>query len=68
MTIMELKQKYNEQIIERAATEIVVAGLSRISAEGGEHATPLAAEIHRCFEDINNSSWNDIRAIIKRSL
>lgn len=68
MTITELKGKHSERIIEQAVTEIVIAGLSRISAAPGDYATPLAADIHRCFEDINNSSWNDIRAIIKRSL
>ena len=68
MGITELKQKYNERIISQAVTDIVAAGLAKIAACEGDYCTPLAAEISRCFEDINNSSWDDIRSVIKRML
>ena len=68
MKVTELKLKYNERIISQAATEIVAAGLSKIAASDGDYNTPLAAEIRRCFEDINNSSWDEIRSVIKRML
>lgn len=68
MNITELKQKHSERIICQAVTDIVIAGLSKIAALDGDYVTPLAADIRRCFDDINNSSWEDIRAIIKRSL
>ena len=68
MTITELKAKYSERIVEATVTEIVVAGISRIAAEDGDHTTPLASEIRRCFDDINASKWDDIRSIVKRSL
>ena len=68
MTITELKAKYSERIVEATVTDIVVAGISRIAAEDGDYTTPLAAEIRRCFDDINASKWDDIRSIVKRSL
>lgn len=68
MTITELKAKYNERIISQAVADIVVAGISRIAALDGDYTTPLASEIRRCFDDINESKWDDIRSIIKRSL
>ncbi len=68
MTITELKAKYSERIISQTVTDIVVAGISRIAAEDGDYVTPLAMEIRRCFDDINESKWDDIRSIVKRSL
>lgn len=68
MTITELKAKYNERIINQTVTDIVVAGISRLAAEDGDYTTPLASEIRRCFDDINESKWDDIRSIVKRSL
>ena len=68
MTITELKAKYSERIINQTVTDIVVAGISRIAAEDGDYTTPLASVIRRCFDDINESKWDDIRSIVKRSL
>ena len=68
MTITELKQKHPERIIGMTVTYIVIAGLSRIASEEGDYTTPLTADVRRCFDDINGSSWDDIRSIIKRSL
>ena len=68
MTITELKANYSERIISQTVTDIVVAGISRIAAEDGDYVTPLAMEIRRCFDDINESKWDDIRSIVKRSL
>lgn len=67
MSITELKQRHNERIITIAVTEIVLAGLARIANQETD-ASPLAVDVRKCFDDINNSSWDDIRAIIKRSL
>lgn len=68
MTITDLKAKYNERLIQMAAAEIVIAGLGRIASEDARPGSPLAEDMRKCFDDINNSSWDDIRAIIKRSL
>ena len=69
MGITELKEKYSERLISIVVTEIVVGGMARIrekdpTAEG----SPLGVEVRKCFNDIDNSKWDDIRAIIKRSL
>ncbi|MBO7093759.1 MAG: hypothetical protein J6W33_02525 [Spirochaetia bacterium] len=67
MNITELKAKHNERIITIAVTEIILAGLSRIASQEPD-PTPLAVDVKKCFDDINNSNWDDIRAVIKRSL
>ena len=68
MNITELRAKYNERLLQMVAAEIVIAGLGRIASEEARPGSPLAEDMRRCFTDINNSSWDDIRAIIKRSL
>lgn len=68
MTITELKAKHGERIINLVVSDIVVAGLGRIAAEPSGRQDPLAESCRECFTDINASGWDDIRAIIKRSL
>lgn len=69
MTITELKEKYNERLISIVVTEIVIGGMAKLrdkypAAEG----SPLGIDVRKCFDDMDNSTWDDIRAIIKRSL
>ena len=69
MTYPEAKDRYGEQILGIACTDIVLAGINKNLREGGsEYSNPLGAEVLRCIEDINKSEWNDLRNIIKRSL
>lgn len=70
MGITELKQKHNERIINLVVTDIVIAGLSRLKTDEEVRSAdnPLVESWAKCFTDINNSSWDDIRAIIKRCL
>lgn len=71
MGITELKQKHNERIINRVVTDIVMAGLTKLKIDEEVNSpddNPLVESAKRCFDDINDSSWDDIRAIIKRSL
>lgn len=70
MGITELKQKHNERIINLVVTDIVVAGLKALIEDDDIKSpdNPLVESWKKCFDDINDSSWNDIRAIIKRSL
>ncbi len=68
MTITELKQKHTERIIAIAVTEIVISGMARIRERTPKEGSPLGIDVRKCFEDIDNSTWEDIRAIIKRSL
>lgn len=69
MGITELKEKYNERLISIVVTEIVVGGMTRIREKDPEaEGSPLGVEVRKCFDDIDGSKWDDIRAIIKRSL
>lgn len=69
MGITELKQKHNERIIGLVVTDIVIAGLKALKEDDIKSPdNPLVESWKRCFDDINDSSWDDIRAIIKRSL
>ena len=69
MGITELKQKHNERIIGLVVTEIVIAGMKALKEDGIKSPdNPLVESCKRCFDDINDSSWDDIRAVIKRSL
>lgn len=69
MGITELKQKHNERIINLVVTDIVIAGLKALKEDDiNSPDNPLVESWKRCFDDINGSSWDDIRAVIKRSL
>lgn len=70
MGITELKQKHNERIINLVVTDIVIAGLTKLKTDEEVNSpdNPLVESWKRCFDDINGSSWDDIRAVIKRSL
>lgn len=70
MGITELKNKHTERMINLVVTDIVIAGLSRLKTDQDLKApdNPLAESWAACFTDINGSSWDDIRSIIKRSL
>lgn len=66
MTYGQLREKHTDRIVIMAVTEIVTAGIQKLSASDLEG--PSGAAIKACLEDIKNSTWNDIRAIVKRSL
>ena len=69
MGITELKQKHNERIINLVVTDIVIAGLKALKEDDVRSAdNPLVESWKKCFDDIDGSSWDDIRAVIKRSL
>lgn len=70
MGITELKQKHNERILNLVVTDIVIAGLSKLKTDEEiiSKDNPLVESWKACFDDINGSSWDDIRAVIKRSL
>lgn len=69
MGITELKEKHSERLVNLTVTEIVLGGLARIrEKDPAAEGSPLGIEVRKCFDDIDNSTWDDIRAIIKRSL
>lgn len=69
MGITELKEKHSERLVNLTVTEIVLGGLARIrEKDRAAEGSPLGIEVRKCFDDIDNSTWDEIRAIIKRSL
>lgn len=70
MGITELKTRHTERMINLVSTDIVIAGLRelvRVYAHK-EIDNPLAEDFKKCLDDINGSTWDEIRSIIKRSL
>ena len=68
MTYPELKEKYGERIMGIACTDIVLTGIKENLREDGAYNNQLRSKVLKCITDINNSEWNDLRNIIKRSL
>lgn len=69
MKVTELKLKHNEFIVNLVVTDIVIAGLKALKEDDVKSKdNPLVESWKACFDDINDSSWDDIRAVIKRSL
>ena len=69
MGITELKEKYGERLVNLTVTEIVLGGMSQIRQKDPEaEGSPLGVEVRKCFDEIDNSTWDEIRAIIKRTL
>ena len=70
MGLTELKQKHSERMIGLVVADIVIAGLRELSRshENTKPDNPLAVDWKACFMDINGSTWDEIRSIIKRSL
>ena len=70
MGLTELKQKHSERMISLVTTDIVIAGLRELARvyANKELDNPLAEDFKKCLDDINGSTWDEIRSIIKRSL
>ncbi len=72
MNITELRKAHNERIINLVVSDIVVAGLGKlmdtVSSGKVDKTNPLTESWAKCLEDISESKWDDIRAVIKRSL
>lgn len=70
MGITELKNKHTERMINLVSTDIVIAGLRELVRvyANKEINDPLAEDFKMCLDDINGSTWEEIRSIIKRTL
>ena len=72
VNITELKALHGERVINLVVSDIVVSGLAKLmdSVKQGkiDKDNPLNAAWVDCLTNINGSKWDDIRAIIKRSL
>lgn len=67
MTITEMREKYGDRMLNRAVTEIVIAGLE-ILRHRATTGNTFDIAVVAIAEDIDASEWNDVRSIIKRSL
>ena len=67
MTLAEFKEKYGERVLTLVATEIVKSGLDVVKEEGIT-GRPMEVTIAVVAEDLIKADWNDVRAVIKRSL
>lgn len=67
MNITQMREKYGERVLNRAVTDIVIAGLETVKSreESGRSSEIVTALVAK---DIDASEWNDVRAIIKRML
>lgn len=74
MTYSDLKEKHGERLLSRAATDIVLTGIRGLKEhlerdpEYPEEKSALERELISLIDDINSGSWDEVRAVIKRSL
>jgi hypothetical protein len=67
MGFIEIREKYGERMLSMVATDIVLQGLRSLQ-ERYDDRSALGREMKACIEDINSGSWDEIRAVIKRTL
>lgn len=67
MGFIEIREKYGERMLSMVATDIVQQGI-RFLQEHYDDRSSLGKEMKACIEDINSGSWDEIRAVIKRTL
>ena len=67
MGYIEIREKYGERMLSMAATDIVIQGI-KYMLEHYDERSALGRDLKACMEDINSGSWDEIRAVIKRSL
>lgn len=67
MGYIEIREKYGERMLSMAAADIVIQGI-KCMLEHYDERSSLGKDLKACMEDINSGSWDEIRAVIKRSL
>lgn len=67
MNYMEFKDKYGDRVVSLAVSELVREGLEAVAAKG-DTGRPMEITIAAVASDLMKSEWNDVRAVIKRSL
>ena len=64
--ITEIKARHGEKVLQLTVTSIITEGIKAMLAEDPQ--SPIGKAVDACLKDIIAQDWNDIRAIIKRSL
>jgi len=67
MQYMNFKDKYGDRVVSLAVSEIVREGLEAVMAKG-DSGRPMEITIAAVASDLMKQDWNDVRAVIKRSL
>ena len=67
MSFIELRDKYGERMLSMCATDIVIQGI-KFMKEHYDDRSALGRDLKACMEDIDAGSWDEIRAVIKRTL
>lgn len=67
MQYMNFKDKFGDRVVSLAVAEIVREGLEAVIAKS-ETGRPMEITIAAVASDLTKQEWNDVRAIIKRSL
>ena len=67
MGFIELREKYGERMLSMCATDIVIQGI-KYMLEHYDDRSALGRDLKACMKDINAGSWDEIRAVIKRTL
>ena len=67
MQYMNFKDKYGDRVVSLAVAEIVREGLEAVIAKS-ETGRPMEITIAAVASDLTKQEWNDVRAVIKRSL
>lgn len=67
MQFTDFKDKYGDRVVSLAVSEIVREGLEAVAAKG-DSGRPMEITIAAVASDLMKQDWNDVRAVIKRSL
>ena len=67
MGFIELREKYGERMLSMCATDIVIQGI-KFMKEHYDDRSALGRDLKACMEDIDAGSWDETRAVIKRTL
>ena len=67
MQYIDFKEKFGDRVVSLAVAEIVREGLEAVIAKS-ETGRPMEITIAAVASDLIKQEWNDVRAVIKRSL
>lgn len=64
--ITDLKYKHGEKVLQLTVTSIISEGIKTMLDQDPQ--SPIGQAVRACLDDIIAHEWNEIRAIIKRTL